>query len=163
MARIAAYWPKIHPRPSSTSTRSVRAARPPGGHGVVAGFAGEPAPSGSVKRLSKFDRFAISASVQVGKHHAGAGNCLAWGGNGGICAGRAGAGGKAADVVAQPASHAVKLSAASAQACLARVAGVGDAGDSQEVLLFFGALPALGSQCGGGRVSNLLSMLGFQG
>ena len=74
-------------------------------------LAGDPSTSGVVKRLSEFNRLAVNASVQVGEHHAGAGNCRASIGNGGIAAGFTG--NDAGDVVAQLASSALQVSTAS--------------------------------------------------
>lgn len=74
-------------------------------------LAGEAPTSSVVKRLSEFNRLAVNASVQVGKHQAGAGSWRASIGKGGIAAGFTG--NDAGDVVAQLASSALQVSTAS--------------------------------------------------
>jgi hypothetical protein len=77
-------------------------------------LAGKAGATGCVKRLSEFSRLIVSASVQVGKHQAGAGGWRAAIGSGGISAAftTTGSGGKAGDVLAQPASSIGKASSA---------------------------------------------------
>lgn len=79
--------------------------------GVIGPLAGKAGGAGCVKRHSEFDRLFISASVQLGKHQAGAGGCLASDGRSGRSIWRNGAGGsERGDVLAQLLSNSAQVS-----------------------------------------------------